>query len=262
MDKVIIITGSSGGIGREAARIFFKAGYSLVINGRSPDKLNQLAAELSSPRVLALQGDASKGEDIQRLVKECINYFGKLDGLILNAGHSMRGRLAESSEKVWEQMTRSNLIGPALLVRESLPYLRESQGKILFISTQAGLFGLPGILPYGAAKGGLQILAEGLRLEEPEITTSIFYPGFTENDPDKKIMDHQGNWISHNRKARFTQEDAAQEVFKAFQGRRLTYVMGSQGKVLNFFSRIAPSLVRLFIHPNSTQIQTRANGDV
>lgn len=242
-DKVIIITGSSGGIGRETALQLLMKGYSVVINGRTREKLEHLIKEWNHSELHFVEADATTEEGIQRLVEESLKRFGKIDGLILNAGHSMRGRFEETTLPVWEDMVRSNLLGPARLVQKSLPHLRKTRGQCLFISTQGALFGFPNILPYGASKAGLLPLMEGLQQEEPLMNFGIFFPGFTQNDPGKKILNAQGEWVSHRRKASFSQKETARLIVKAYEKKRKYSVIGFQGKFLFLLRGLSPGFL-------------------
>ncbi|WP_028974371.1 SDR family NAD(P)-dependent oxidoreductase [Spirochaeta cellobiosiphila] len=242
----IIVTGSTKGIGRETAKLLIQQGHNVLINGRNEDQLKDQLLSLDSSKVIGIAADATNKSGIESIIDLATKKWSQIDGIILNAGHSMRGSFKDTDTAVWEQMYVSNLLGPVRFIQSTLPLLRESRAKVMFISSQGSLFGFPNVIPYSVFKSALIPLTEGLINEEPLVKWSIFFPGFTQNDKDKIIMDSRGHWVRHERKASFTQEKTAKAIVKAFYKKKVYNIMGLQGKILFRLSRIAPGLLFLY----------------
>jgi len=156
--KVAIITGSSRGIGKALALRFLEAGYRVVINARHGGQLFRAEFDLAARgEVLAVKADVSRFEDCQRLVAATMSRFGRIDVLINNAGLSMEGELDGLNPSVFSQVVHANLTGAANITIAALPEIKRCSGQILFVSSQAGLLGLPGFSAYSASKMGLTL---------------------------------------------------------------------------------------------------------
>lgn len=243
-DKVALITGSSMGIGKATAILLATQGAKLVLNGRNPERLSRTANELRSAgfEVLAVQADVSRVEDCRRLIKETVKHFGRLDILINNAGMSSRGYFEELDPKVFQDMMNINFLGCVYPSRFALPYLKESQGSIVFISSVAGIRGLPETIIYCASKMALTSIAESLKVElaEYNIHVGIVYVGITRNEEGKQVIGKDGEYVPlksrKNRKAQLP-EQVAKSIVKNIINRKFKSVLTPLGK-LNFLANI------------------------
>jgi short-subunit dehydrogenase len=246
-EKVVIITGSSRGIGRETARYLGKLGAKVVLNGRNEDRLRQTAHELYREgwEVTFEAGNVSSREDMDRLVARAVDAHGWVDVLINNAGLSMRGPLERISEELARNLTEVNILGSVIPTAAALPYLRERKGSVAFISSAAGLRGFPNVSIYSATKMALGALADSLAAEVgPEgVHVGVLYLGFTENDPDKEILSAEGNPIKVSRSWQHTQREAAKAIAEAIRKRKRRAVFTAPGKLLAAAQRISPALV-------------------
>ena len=128
-DKVVIITGGSAGIGAAAARYFAQRGAKLVLVGRRPEPLQQLADELAAEtEVLALALDVADRSQWAALFEQSMARFGRIDVLVNNAGLHRRGDVANNDCDDLVQMMDVNLTAPIALSRLAIPYLRQSGG--------------------------------------------------------------------------------------------------------------------------------------
>jgi NADP-dependent 3-hydroxy acid dehydrogenase YdfG len=163
---VIAITGASTGIGAETARQAVADGYRVVLAARSEDKLSALAEELGGPETaIAVRCDVSEWEDNERLAKEALDAFGRINVVFANAGFgATRGFLEESPEQ-WRSMVLTNVVGVAYTVRATLPHLLErGTGHYVITSSVAGRRVLPGSM-YSASKWAVTAIGEALRAE-------------------------------------------------------------------------------------------------
>lgn len=255
---VVLITGSSKGIGRETARLFLSKGYAVVINGRNTSKLSETYGELddNGGKLLAVAGDVTSEKDADNLVRKALERFGRLDVLINNAGISMRGRFEETTGEVFRAMFETNLVGSAVVSRAALPALRESGGSLLFISSLAGLRGFPGIAAYSAAKMGLTAYADALRVElaGTGVHVGIVYVGFTENDPDKTVYRGDGSQEAITRSSQSSQKDVAQAIFRVVRGRKKVVYLTLFGPLLRFAQRYLPRLVEFALRRSAKKV--------
>jgi len=248
-DRVVFITGSSKGIGRSLAAEMLRQGAKVVINGRNEDQLTTTAAMLREQGgdVLAIPGDVSDTKTFQAALSGIRETFGRLDILVLNAGLSTYGAVEQTSDITLEKVMKVNTFGPYSCAREALPLIRESRGSIVFISSLAGLHGIPLSSVYSMSKMSLTALAQSLKTEltGQHIHIGIVYVGFTRNDPGKtavspdgsirKLQDRPG-WIQQS------QERVARLIVRSIRRRRFRTTLSSMGKIMAFASRHFPRL--------------------
>lgn len=163
--KTMLITGAGTGIGAATARALSES-WNLVLSGRRAEPIETLADELGGPRrAVAIQCDVTEWDQVETMVGQGIETFGDLDAVFANAGFgATRGFLEETPEH-WESMVLTNVLGPALTIRATLPHLLEKgEGHFLITSSVAGRRSLPGSL-YSATKFAATSIGESLRQE-------------------------------------------------------------------------------------------------
>ncbi len=160
--KVFVITGAGSGIGAATARAVSDR-YRLVLAGRRLEPLEELADELDD--AVAVSCDVTEWDQVEGLAAAAIDAFGGIDAVFANAGFgASRGFLEESPEH-WRSMVLTNVLGPALTIRATLPHLLEKgDGHFLITSSIAGRRALPGSL-YSATKFAATAIGESLRAE-------------------------------------------------------------------------------------------------
>jgi len=164
MEPVTLITGGSSGIGAATARALLKQGHRVAITGRDADRLAAFATSTGDgERLLTISGDASDASHVASAVRHVADVWGRLDTVIANAGFSLPGTLEDHDPQAMRDMVLTNVLGPALLVRETLPHLRESQGRIVIVGSVAGIRNTPGNL-YSVTKWAAHALVENVRL--------------------------------------------------------------------------------------------------
>ena len=190
-DKVVLITGASGGIGRAIAKKFIKGEAKIALNDIAPSKenLQKLAEELNVKYFLA---DISKLEEVERMIEEIKKEFGKLDVLVNNAGITQDRTLAKMTQEEWQKVIDINLTGVFNCSKAALPLIIQNQGKIISISSLIGQRGNFGQTNYAAAKAGIIGFTKSLSKEVGRfgVTVNAIAPGFietrlTENLPEE-----------------------------------------------------------------------------
>lgn len=181
-----LITGATGGIGREIARVL--SGHRLILTGRDEAKLASLRAEFPQASVLPL--DLRRPESFEAALQG----LGPVTTLIHNAGVVDLGRVADQAHGVWSHTLAVNVVAPAELTRLLLPGLRAECGHVVFVNSGAGLAASPGWGSYAASKFALRALADSLRAEEAGhgVRVTSVFPGRTATDMQCKVRAQEG----------------------------------------------------------------------
>lgn len=189
---VTIITGASDGIGAETARqIALRDGNRawLVLAARNVEKLQDLASELeqSGSKVLIVPTDVTDRNACIALIEKTVAAFGQIDTLIVNAGMSAHANFAEikPEDLQWmHDLMELNYWGSVWPIHAALPHLAKTKGRIVAVSSVAGLIGVPGRTAYSGTKFALSGFCEALRseLEPSGISVTIVYPGVVKTD--------------------------------------------------------------------------------
>ena len=253
-NKVVVITGSSSGIGKATALAVGMAGARVVINGRNAEKLQQAEAFLKAHfvEVVAVAADIASVAGAQQLMDRAVREYGKIDILINNAGMSSRGYFEALAPAAMEDMMRINFLGCVYPSRFAIEPLRQTRGSLIFISSVAGIRGLPETSLYCASKMALTSMAESLRVElwEAGIHVGIVYVGITKNDPGKQVMAADGSLITlQQRKQRHAQspDEVAWAVLKVVRKRKFKVTLTSLGKINALANVLFPRLVDKFL---------------
>jgi len=195
--KVALITGATRGIGRACALAMARAGADICAVATSEERLAALAKEVSvlGVRVHVRRVDVSKPEDAEAAVNETIQKLGRLDILVNNAGITRDNLLLRMKVEDWDEVMAVNLRGPFNFIKAATrPMMKQRGGRIINISSVAGLIGNPGQANYTAAKAGLIALTKTAAKEYGSrgILVNAVAPGFIETDMvsglDPKMM--------------------------------------------------------------------------
>ena len=245
--KTVLVTGASRGIGSALAEQLLGLGANVVISARGEARLAETFERLKAirPTIAAVPGDVASFDDASRMVQTAIDHFGALDIVVNNAGVSMRGRFADLTPQTCETVLASNLLGSVYVSRAAVEHVAAASGSLVFVSSIAGIFGLPSTSIYCAAKKGLVGLAEALRIElaADRVHVGIAYLGFTEHDPEKRILGADGGPLLPDRPAHHTQPQAAEAMIEMIRKRREAAVLTPIGKVGAGAYRLSPRFV-------------------
>jgi short-subunit dehydrogenase len=168
----------------------------------------------------------------------------------------MRGAFVDLSPEVISTTVGVNILGAAYPTRYALPHLAQSGGGLLFVSSLVGVRGFPGVSVYAASKMALTGLCQSIRSEAAPkgVHVGIVYVGFTENDPDKKILAADGSPMVLKRPYHMGQRQVAQAIVKALRRRRRRTVLTPVGHMLVVLERFVPWLVELVINRSGGKI--------
>uniref|UniRef100_A0A336LSD2 CSON015600 protein n=1 Tax=Culicoides sonorensis TaxID=179676 RepID=A0A336LSD2_CULSO len=199
-DKVVIITGSSSGIGAGTAEYLSKLGASLVLVGRNVENLNvikekctKLAAQ-GTPAPLALQADVTIESDAKRIIDETIKHFNKLDVLVNNAGIIGVGSIEQTSMDQYDTIMNTNMRSIYHLTMLAVPHLIKTEGCIVNVSSVNGIRAFSGVLAYCVSKAALDQFTRcvALELAPKKVRVNAVNPGVIVTDIHKRGgMDEQ-----------------------------------------------------------------------
>lgn len=181
--KVVIITGSSSGIGLESALLLARNGYITYATMRSPEKNTSIRAAVQKENlpIKIVQLDVNDNSSVKVAVDHIVSEVGRIDVLVNNAGYSLGGALEEVSMDEIQSQYETNLFGLIRVTQAVLPTMRKQRsGRIINISSGAGLFGFPGLSAYVSTKFAVEGLSESIAYElEPfGIKVILIEPGF------------------------------------------------------------------------------------
>ncbi|MBK9284898.1 MAG: SDR family oxidoreductase [Sphingobacteriaceae bacterium] len=255
--KVVIITGSSRGIGKAIAIACAKKGMKVVLNGRNQERLNETEKEIRiiTNDVLSLCLDVSDMKQAAQLIDKTIERFKQIDILVNNVGISSRGEVADMNPEVFKTVFESNVYGTVYPTIPAIPYLRQTKGSLIFISSLAGIRGIPYMSAYCSSKMALRAIAETIRLEEAKnnIHVGLIFVGITDIEHNKEAIGADGSKvILQSRKNKNVQspEYVANIVLKNISSRKFISVLTGIGKLNSFLQPRFPLLVEKLILKN------------
>ncbi len=184
-DRVAIVTGGGGGIGRATCLALAAEGASVGVVDLDEARAQAVAGEIgvAGARALAVRADVASGESVRAMVKAVIARFGRVDVHVNNAGWDKIERFIDSTEDTWDKVLAINLKGQILCARAVLDDMIPRQsGRIVNIASDAGRVGSSGECVYSAAKGGVIAFTKGLAREVAryKINVNCICPGPTD----------------------------------------------------------------------------------
>lgn len=220
-DKVVVVTGSSRGIGKAIAKEFAKNGYSVVLNARDEEELKQASKEIeeetkqnddnNNSKIALVVGDISQEQTSKSLIEEAIKRFGRLDVLVNNAGISGTSKkINELTTDDWQKVIDINLKGAFICTRDALKHMLQNNSKtsqgysdtknndngnysIINISSVHESIPQSESTPYAASKGGMMMLTKTVALEVADkgIRVNGIAPGAIATDMNKDMLEDE-----------------------------------------------------------------------
>jgi 3-oxoacyl-[acyl-carrier protein] reductase len=186
-DKVAIVTGSNSGIGKAIALRFGAEGAKVVVTARRMALCEQTVAQIAKAggEAWAVQTDVTDERQVERLIEEAVNRYGRLDILVNNAGVVTGGRLAETTTKSFDEVINVNLRGTFFCCRAGFKQMKQQGGGIVInISSVAGVQAWAGTGAYSASKHGIMAMTKSLADEgrPHHIKVSAICPGSVADD--------------------------------------------------------------------------------
>ena len=249
--KVVIVTGASSGIGEATAREFGREGAKVVLAARRVERLESLAQEIAEMKTgaetLVAPADLSKLEDIQALVSQTLDRFGRIDVLVNNAGFGRLDWLENlDPKKDIEAQFDVNVLGVVQTTRQALPVMIEQRsGHIINMCSMAGLVATPTYTIYAASKHAVHGFSEALRREVKPwgIDVSMIYPGGVKTE----FGEHAG--IKRKTKATtpgfllLSAEDVGRAVVELVRRPRAMWIIPWLWSLTVLLNKLFPSIV-------------------
>ncbi|KAG8302745.1 3-oxoacyl-[acyl-carrier-protein] reductase FabG-like [Homalodisca vitripennis] len=190
-EKVVLITGAGSGIGAATAVKFAKSGAKLSLTGRNGDNLRTVAIEcenLSSEKPLVTIGDILVEDSIENILKLTINHFGRLDVLINNAGIAENGSIENTSVAQFDRVFNTNVRAVYNMTMKAVPFLIQTKGNIVNVSSLTGTRAFPGALAYGMSKAAVNQLTRcvALELASRQVRVNSVNPGVVRTELQRR----------------------------------------------------------------------------
>jgi 3-oxoacyl-[acyl-carrier protein] reductase len=192
-DKIAVVTGASRGVGRAIALAYAREGANVVVNYASNEAAaDQVVREIEAlgRKAVKIQGDVARKEEATAVIQGAKDHFGRLDILVNNAGFSKPAMLLKMTEEQWDQVVDLHLKGAFLCTQAAAQIMKEQKsGKMINVTSVAGLVGTVGQINYSAAKGGLLSFTKSAarELARYNICVNVISLGIVATDMTEKI---------------------------------------------------------------------------
>ncbi|MCX5205552.1 SDR family oxidoreductase [Streptomyces sp. NBC_00237] len=251
MDKVVVITGASSGVGRACAREFAERGCALVLAARRADELEDLAGQCRTEhgaRTLAVPTDVTDAKAVDDLARRAVAEFGRIDVWLNNAAVAAFGALHEVPHEVFRQVLDVNVLGCVNGSRAALRVMYgQRQGTVVNVSSVVGAAVVPYNTPYVLSKAAIRALGGSLRQElrlagQDDVHVCTVLPASMDTPFFRNAANYSGRAVTPMAPV-YTARRAAKTVVRlALRPRREAYV-GPAGRVLGIQSKLTPALV-------------------
>ena len=254
--NVIVITGASDGIGAEIARQLAGGGKdatALVLAARDEAKLQQVAAQCNAlgAQTCVVKTDVGVQADCRNLMDQILQKFGRIDALINNAGISAQALFEEvkDGDLGWyEDLMRINLWGSVWCTHAALAHLKATKGRIVAVSSLAGLIGVPGRTAYCASKFAMTGFFEALRaeLKGAGVSVTTAYPGVVATQIRYRGLNAAGVAAGSSglkEDNAMSVEECARLIITGMHRREREVVMSSKGKLGRWLKLLSPGTV-------------------
>ncbi|UJP05182.1 MAG: SDR family oxidoreductase [Nitrosomonas sp.] len=250
-DKVIIITGASSGIGRALALALAPYAPKLVLVARDRVRLQAVAdsCEAAGAATLVSETDITDPHACFAMVQYAVARFARIDALINNAGISMWGAFEDIRQlELCERVFAVNFWGGVYCTRYALPYLRQSQGRIVTISSLAGLSGIPMHTAYSASKHALHGFFESLRIElaGSGVSITMVAPDFVQSEIHQRSLNADGDLLGQPLSDHYdflSADRCAKIIIDAMQRRKRLALTSLRGRLGRWAKLCCPQLI-------------------
>lgn len=244
-DKVVVVTGGTNGIGKALVEYFLSVGAKVATCSRHFDDLYKLQTQHSEKPLHVNTADVSSATDCELFINNIIKAWGTIDILINNAGISMRSNFEDTEFETLKRLMDVNFWGTVYCTKFALPYIIQSKGIIVGVSSIAGLRGLPGRSGYAASKHAMNGFLESIKVELADKGVHVMWvcPGFTASNIRNVALTGDAKPEAHSlldEKKLMTSEEVAAEIIKAIKKKKRLLVLTAQGKQTAWANRLIP----------------------
>jgi short-subunit dehydrogenase len=248
----VIVTGASTGIGKELALALAKKGARLTLAARSGDALLELARDCAGAggEALVVPTDVTIPDACRALVEKTAERFGGVDCLVNNAGLAIRARFEDTTDlTVYERIMRVNYLGTVYCTHYALPYLKNSRGLLVAISSLTGLMGVPTRTAYAASKHAIQGFFDSLRIElaGSGVDVLVVSPGFVATGIRERALGPDGKPLGQtpgsDHSGDMSTEECVRRIVLAMEARQRELVMMPRSTLTRMLQVLAPKQV-------------------
>jgi meso-butanediol dehydrogenase/(S,S)-butanediol dehydrogenase/diacetyl reductase len=213
-NKVVLVTGAGSGIGAATAKRFAEEGANVILVGRTAEKLEQVANSLPADRSYIKTADVSDLNQVEQLVADVVQKYGRLDVLVNNAGTVAEGKITEADVEDWRKVMATDLDGVFYCSRCALPELIKHKGCIVNVSSVSGLGGDWGMSIYNAAKGAVTNFTRALAMDfgEEGVRVNAVCPSLTKSELTEDMLGNEALMASFKERIPLGRPAEAEEV--------------------------------------------------
>jgi len=266
-EQVVVITGASSGIGREAALLFGKAGASVVLTARNEDALHAVAGmiEQAGGRALVVPADVTDWEQVQQVAKSAVDTFGRIDTWINNAGISVYATAENTTVEEAHQVMHTNFMGMVHGVSAALPYMkRQGRGTIINVGSVESQRSLPLQSVYAASKHAVKGYTEALRLEQEAANSGIHVTLIMPAGINTPLFNHARSKLGVKPMPMppvYTPELAASAIVNAAQSPQRDIYVGGAGFLFWLLQRLSPRLLDKMMITNKAMFRLQMTNE-
>ena len=247
----ILVTGASQGIGKAVCLRLAARHVRLTLAARDAEALEQVAAACRQRGgdALVAPADVSQPTDCERLVGQAITTWGRLDGLINNAGIDMIARFDEVTDiHLFERLMRVNYLGYVYPTWYALPELKRTRGRLVAVSSLAGMTGVPTRTGYAASKHAVIGFFDSLRIElaGSGVSVTVVAPDFVLSEIHRRAAGPDGRPLGQSPMQEskiMTADQCAAEIVKATEKRQRLRILSLRGRLGRYVRLVTPGLI-------------------
>ena len=269
-EKIVIVTGASSGIGKALALRLADEGAWLALAARNAQRLDSLAWECQQrgSKAIAIPTDVADESQCRALIQRTQETYGRIDTLVNNAGIDVVSKLEDLPDlRLFKQVVDVNFYGTVHCTYYALPYLKETRGRIVNISSLGGMLAIPLNTSYSASKFAMIGFSDSLRMEVEQagVSVTVICPSWVVTEFHERYLDKNGQPKGPSGRAIYTEktmtaDQCAQIVLKAARRRKRQIVM-RPGSLALWLKLIAPGLAdRLIISALRTTAKRTSSG--
>lgn len=250
-DNVVIVTGASEGIGRALCLALASEKPRLALAARNVERLESLKqeCEAAGAEALAIPTDVTSQDACRELIERVVAHFGRIDTLVNNAGRTMWTTLEQVTDlSIFEQLMRLNYLGCVYCTYYALPHLKQSRGRIVAVSSVAGLAGVPTRTGYSASKHAMFGFFNSLRIElaAAGVSVTMVAPDFVLSEMHRRAFNGAGGALGKSPMQEdkiMTAEDCARMILEAMRRRKRLLLTSRRGRIGYWLAFLAPGLM-------------------
>lgn len=250
-DQVIVVTGASEGIGRALCLVLAPQKPRLVLAARNVDRLNELKAEVEAlgAQALVVPTDVTEEAACRALIEAAVAAYGQIDVLINNAGGTMWTLMEDLEDlSIYDRLMRLNYLSAVYCTYFALPHLKKSKGRIVGLSSVAGITGVPTRTAYSASKHAMFGFFDSLRIEVAPygVSVTMAAPDYVLSEIHRRALGKDGKPLGKSplQEAKImTAEECANRIVTAMEQRQRLLLTSTRGRVGRWLKLIAPGLM-------------------